>query len=255
MINQIRADSYRLRRTLGIYLTFLVTIMYSILITGKKIIEGILVTGDSMAKLVSIKNWTIKDGINASTLSSSLLLFMFISIFVITIGYEFSQKTYKNTLVSGITRTQFIVSKYLLMLFNILILILIYFSTSIVTGIILSRPIGSNWISLLLIALKTSLLISFFISVIFGMAILLLLLTGSVIIGSVFIIVCPFLITMLNNLLDLSWLKYFDFFSAAVKISLQMISNNQLWIYMIVSLVVLLVTISFSVIIIKNVEL
>src|SRR5699024_1455809 len=134
-------------------------------------------------------------------------------------------------------------------------LILIYFSTSIVTGIILSRPIGSNWISLLLIALKTSLLISFFISVIFGMAILLLLLTGSVIIGSVFIIVFLFLITMLNNLLDLSWLKYFDFFSAAVKISLQMISNNQLWIYMIVSLVVLLVTISFSVVIIKNVEL
>lgn len=255
MLNQLRTDFYRLSHTLGIYLTLLFAIGYSAVITGKNIVGGIMVTTDSMAKLDSSKLWTLKDGINASTLSSSLLVYAFIGIFVMTVGYEFSQKTYKNTLVSGITRTQFIISKYLVMLINIFALSLIYFFTSIVTGMLLSRSVGTSWSKLLATVFKTSLVIAFFISVIFGLAILVLLLTSSIVTGSIFIVICPILVTTLHNIANWSWLKYFDFFSVAMKISLGLIPNNQLWNYISVSLLVLLITIVLSVVVIRNKEM
>ncbi|WP_334332842.1 MULTISPECIES: ABC transporter permease [unclassified Companilactobacillus] len=255
MLNQLRADNFRLRHTLGIYLTLLFTIVYSAFITGKSIVGGILVTDDSMDKLDSVKIWTIKDGINASTLSSSLLLYVLISIFVIIIGTEFSQKTYKNTLVSGITRTQFVLAKYVLMLLSIFVLIITYFLTSVVMGMILSRTTGSSWSELMSIILKDSLVIAFFISVIFGLGILILFLTSSIVFSSIFIVVCPIFVTVLNNLVDWSWLKYIDFFRAAVKISLRLVSTQQIWIYILTSMVVLIITIFCSVYVINNKEL
>ncbi|AUI71298.1 ABC transporter permease [Companilactobacillus alimentarius] len=255
MLNQLRADFYRLSHTMGIYLTLLVTIIYSAIITGKELIGGIIVSDYSMKELNSIKVWSLKDGINASTLSSSLLVYIFIGIFVMTIGYEFSQKTYKNTLVSGITRTQFIVSKYLIMLINIFAFSLIYFFTSIVTGMTLSRSVGTSWSSLLTMIFKTSLVIAFFISVIFELAILVLLLTSSIVTGSVFIVAFPILVATLHNIADWSWLKYFDFFSVALKISLKLIPNNQLWNYISISLVVVLITMVLSVVVIRNKEM
>lgn len=255
MINQLRTDFYRLNHTWGILFTLVCTVVYSFLITSNKIVGGIMVTGDSMAKLSNHSIWTLKDGINASTLSSSLLIYLFIGIFVMTIGYEFSQKTYKNTLVSGITRSQFIISKYLIMLFNIFCLILIYFLTSIGSGIISSRIAGTSWQNLFSTVINTSLVIAFFISVVFGIAILILLLTSSVVISSLFIVVFPILITTFHNITNWDWLKYFDFFSVAVKISLKLISSDQLWNYIFVSLGVLMVTVILSIILIKQKEL
>lgn len=254
MINQLRTDFYRLSHTWGILLTLIFTITYSFIITSNNIVGGIMVTGDSMSKL-SVVSWTLKDGINASTLSSTLLIYIFIGIFVMTIGYEFSQRTYKNTLVSGITRSQFIISKYLIMLLNIFCLILIYFLTSIVSGMISSRTVGTSWQNLFSMVFNTSLVIAFFISVVFGMAILVLLLTSSVVIGSLFIVIFPILITTLHNIANWDWLKYFDFFSAAMKISLKLTPRNQLWNYVLVSLTVLIVTMILSVVLIKQKEL
>ncbi|KRO00576.1 ABC transporter permease [Companilactobacillus kimchiensis] len=255
MLNQLRTDFYRLSHTWGIYITFACTILYAAMIVINNVVGGIMVTGDSMAKLNSNDIWTLKNGLNAATLSSSLLVYLFIGIFVITIGYEFSQKTYKNTLVSGITRSQFIISKYLVMLINIFLLTLIYFITSIVSGLICNRSVGTSWSNLLSQTINNSIVIAFFISIVFGIAILVLLLTSSNVAGSIFIVVFPVIISVLNNIANWTWLKYIDFFSAAMKISLKLVTNGQLWNYVIVSFVVLLATIITSTIVIKNKEL
>lgn len=111
MINQLRTDFYRLRHTWGIYITLIVTIAYSVIITLNNIVGGIWVVPipTKILNRLSNKIWTIKDGLSAVSMSSTLLMYVFIGIFVITIGYEFSQKTYKNTLTSGITRFSFVV--------------------------------------------------------------------------------------------------------------------------------------------------
>lgn len=255
MINQIRADFYRLSHGWGIYLTLIFTVIYSAIINVQQIVGGIMVTGDSMSRLNSSGTWTLNDGIHASTLSSSVLIYVFISIFVITIGYEFSQKTYKNTLVSGITRSQFVISKYLIMLLNIFVLIVVYFGTSIISGLLSNRKVGVGWQELLTTTLNTSLVIAFFISVTFGIAILVLISTLSIVMSSLFIVIFPMIVSIINNLVNWGWLKYFDFFSVAIKISLRIIPNNQLWNYMLVSVFVLIVTVGLSIIFIRNKEL
>lgn len=257
MINQLRTDFYRLSHTWGIYITLAVTIVYSLIINLQQVVGGIMVTSmssNAMSRL-STKEWSIKDGVNASTLSSSILMYFFISIFVITIGYEFSQKTYKNTLVSGITRSQFILSKYLVMLLNIFVMILVYFFTSIVSGLITNRSVGASWGKLLPMSLNVSIVIAFFISVIFGLAILILILTSSIVISSIFIVVFPIFISVLSIFTSWDWLKYVDFFSAAIKISVKAIPNDQLWEYVVTSLIVWLVTIAASIFLIRNKEL
>jgi len=255
MLNQLRTDFYRLSRSWGIYITLAVTIAYSIVIIVNNTVGGIMVTSDSMKSLDSNSVWTLKDGLNASTLSSSLLMYLFIAIFVITIGYEFSQKTYKNTLVSGITRFQFIISKYLMILLNIFVMTLVYFFTAIISGVITGRKVGMSWGSLLTQTLNHSIVIAFFISIVFGIAILILLATSSVVISSIFIVIFPVIISVLNNIVQWTWLKYIDFFTAAVKISLKLIPNSQLWNYVWVSLIILFVTMFLSIVIIRNKEL
>lgn len=257
MINQLRTDFYRLRHTWGIYITLIVTIAYSVIITLNNIVGGIWVVPipTKILNRLSNKIWTIKDGLSAVSISSTLLMYVFIGIFVITIGYEFSQKTYKNTLTSGITRFSFVVSKYITMLLNIFILMLIYYSTSILVGLINHRTVGVNWITLLTDALDFSVVISFFISIAFGIAIVILLVTGSIVVSSVFIVLFPIIISTLSQFVKWNWLKYFDFFSTALKIAFGMISSDQLWKYILISFIVLILTVESAILIIKNKEL
>ncbi len=129
MINQLRADTYRITHSIGFYITLLLVISYSVLITESKSIGGIMVNADqSLLAHLANSNWTILDSIRGLTMSSSALMYVIMSLFVIIIGYEFSQKTYKNTLVSGISRFKFIMAKYVMLLFTILLISLCTFS-------------------------------------------------------------------------------------------------------------------------------
>ncbi|EEI24978.1 hypothetical protein [Lentilactobacillus hilgardii] len=127
MINQLCADFYRQTHTLGHYLLLILVILFSIVVVYSKQVGGVMVSApvDVLERLSTVP-WTLLSGIHGLTISSSVLMYAFISIFVMVIGYEFSQQTYKNTLVSGISRSGFIIAKLVTMLLDIFMQIVIF---------------------------------------------------------------------------------------------------------------------------------
>lgn len=256
MINQLRADFYRQTHTLGHYLLLILVILFSIVVVYSKQVGGVMVSApvDVLERLSTVP-WTLLSGIRGLTISSSVLMYAFISIFVMVIGYEFSQQTYKNTLVSGISRSGFIIAKFVTMLLDIFMQIVIFFLAGILTGMALGRNVGTSWANLFGTTLLTALIVAFFIGVVFSMAIVILMLTGSLIGSAVFIIIFPLLVSIISMISKWDWLKYIDFFGVSVKISLKQLSVSQFQPYIWFSVAILIICFGLSLILIRRKEL
>lgn len=133
MINQFRADFYRQTHTIGIYILCILVVLYSFLTVKNEMVGGIMMNGTTQDSFNGVfhGSWTQLLAVRALSIGSSILLYVFIGIFVIIFGYEFTQKTYKNSLTSGISRTGFFIGKYLTMLIDIIFLELLYFFSGI----------------------------------------------------------------------------------------------------------------------------
>ncbi|KRM88065.1 hypothetical protein FD19_GL000349 [Lacticaseibacillus thailandensis DSM 22698 = JCM 13996] len=200
-------------------------------------------------------DWSIYDGVRGATLSSSILLYLFIAFFVIVIGYEFSQHTYKSTLVSGASRLSFVLSKYVVMLIDILAAMVWYFAVTLVTGMLAGRTLGSTIGQLANFTGTSLFVITFFISVVFSLAIIVLIATKSLVIAAVFVVVWPVGLSIVRLVTAWHWLIYLDFFNAATGISLRTLSLNDAWRSVTVSLVLLIVSIVASSMIMRKQEL
>ncbi|RBP99909.1 ABC transporter permease [Bifidobacterium xylocopae] len=258
MINQMRADFYRQAHTIGCYVLLAATIGFSVLLTLTKQVGGMMVSEGNTSQLMeqmAHSPWSVLTGVKALTMSTSVLLYFDIALFVIVIGYEFSQKTYKNTLISGISRLQFIGAKYAVMLIDLLGLTLVYYLTCLATSLATGRGLGESAGKLAGDIAIMTIAVAFFISVTFSLGIILLVATGSTIIPAVFVVVWPLAVAMLTVFAHWSWLKYVDFINVAMNVALSLIKVGDLWPYIGVSVGVLAVTIVGSALIIRRKEL
>jgi len=117
MLKTIRADFYRLFHSKGFFITqgiLIVLIMFIILTeTVGSIASGSGVV-DSQSQLISV--WTGTGTVTTiSTMASSLLYFC-LPLFIMTLGFDLSRKTYKNLLTAGVSRLSFLLSKYIVFL-------------------------------------------------------------------------------------------------------------------------------------------
>ncbi|WP_125605227.1 ABC transporter permease [Lapidilactobacillus bayanensis] len=256
MIAQIRADLYRQRHTLGTFITALLIVIYAILIVGFKTVGGVMVSAtEKPLEALDNKSWSILDSIHAATLSSTVLLYLFIGLFTIVIGYEFNHHLYKNTLVSGLSRLQFILAKYFTLVVNFIIFMGLYYLTAFLSALIVQRPMGTS-VGELLLALGTTLwTTTFFVSVIFSLAILVLIATSSLVISAVFVVLWPILIGTITLITNWHWLEYADFFGVANRIAFGLIRSDQLFGYIMVSFCVLVMSIFISTMLIRRKEL
>lgn len=259
MLNQIRADLYRQSRTVGFYLTLIVTCVYGAIVTYNESIGGITVNPSAgstrlLARLDQ-KSWSVLDGLHSSMFSTSALLYVFIAFFVIVIGYEFSQKLYKNTLLTGISRLRFILAKYLMLLLDILFTMALFYATVVITGLVAGRSWGSSAQQFCRESLIIWLMAAFFISVVFSFAILLLLATNSQVISAVFIVIWPVAIALLHQFLSWSWLRYFDFFNTTIQIATKQLSTSMQFRYLGVSVLFLVLSIAGSTLLMRRKEL
>ncbi len=256
MINQIRADFYRQAHTFGIVLLAAITAVYAALVCGFEAPGGIMVNGPmSMLDKLAAKDWTLYDGLHGGALSSSVLVYFFIALFVIVIGSEFSQRIYKNTLVSGISRLGFVLGKYVVMLIDILVGMIWYYVIVLLTGVIAGRTMGTSIGRLASFTATTLLVTTFFVSVVFSLALVLLIVTKSLVLSAVFIVVWPLGISLLSIAIKWHWLTYFDFFNVASGISFNMLSTADTWRCVWVSVAVLIGSILVASTIIKRQEL
>lgn len=256
MINQIRADFYRQGRTLGILILAILIAAYSAITCGLEAPGGIMVNEPTnLINQLVAKNWTISDGVKGVTLSSSVLMYLFIALFVIAVGYEFSQHVYKNTLVTGISRLGFVLGKYFVMLIDIFLGVAWYYLVALLTGIMAGRKLGTSVAHLATFTCTALLVTTFFISVVFSLAMVLLVITKSLVSAAVFIVVWPVIIAIVGVMSKWHWIVYFDFFSAASGISFNTLSRQDTWRSVIVSVIVLIGSIVAASVVARRQEL
>ena len=242
MINQIRADFYRQIHTTGMYIMLVLTIIYAATTTLGQSVGGVTVRGDSgQFAQVGGKSWSVLTGIKVATMGETMLLYVFIGVFVIVFGYEFSQKVYKNTLISGISRLAFVLAKYLVMLLDLLLLFAVNFLTVLMAGLVAGRPLGGSLGTLFGTFSLSFVAATFFVSVIFSIG--------------VFLLVFPLIVSVLHVLGEWDWIKYIDFFGVAQNIGVGGMKVSALPPYIAVSLVLLVVMIGSSALILRNKEL
>ncbi|WP_461226682.1 ABC transporter permease [Lacticaseibacillus suihuaensis] len=255
MINQIRADFYRQYHTRGVWLTALLTVAYSAAICWFQEPGGIMVNAPQhMLADLATKKWTVYDGIRSAMISSSVLVYLFIGLFVIVIGYEFSQHTYKNTLLTGISRLGFILGKYVTLLVDLFLGMTLYFATALVVGLLHGLP-GGDWTATAKLVGGGVVMSTFFVSVVFSLGLLLLILTRSTVMTAVFIVVWPLAISLLSIATEWHWLSYFDFFNTESGIAFGLIAQGDIWRYILVSAVVLVGSIGVGTVLIRRQEL
>jgi len=254
MFNQIKADSYRQLHTWGSYVILALTVLLSVLITAYESTGGIMIKAETMQKFAS-SQWTVMTGLRSATLSATMLLYIDIALFVMVIGQEFSKKTYKNTLISGISRLSFILGKFVTMLLDILLLTLTFYGVVILTSRLAGRDGGASLMTLARTLGLMTVTMGFFISVIFSIGVIVLVLMNSVVAATIFMALWPILIVLLSNFTSWRWLKYLNFTGVAQQITLGTLKIGALWPYIGVSFGVLVLTIVGSTVLIQHKEL
>jgi ABC-2 type transport system permease protein len=256
MINQLRADWYRQWHTVGFYIVIIFSAFYGAFATWQHVLSGLIVNAPEklMDQLIA-KKWSVLDTLHAVTISSSFLLYVFIALVVILVGYEFSQHTYKNSLITGISRLQFVLSKYLMLLVDLCLCVALFYGSAVTYALLegarLGASVGTLWRQGLLLGGT----ITFFMSVVFALAILILLATGSLVISTIFAVVWPLLISMIHSFVNWHWLIYLDFLNSSMKITLGQISSNEQWRYLGVSVGLLIFAILGATLVIRRREL
>ena len=133
MLHTIQADFYRLFRSKGFWITELFLILNSLLSIVFGVIGGVGVNTDTPAvdKMGSGGGWTGFETISNLSQNFSLIVMFTIILASILIGVDISKKLYKNILSYGISRTQYVLAKSLvlasLVFFQILIAYLLSF--------------------------------------------------------------------------------------------------------------------------------
>lgn len=256
MINQLRADWYRQWHTLEFYLVVIFSAFYGAFATWQHILSGLIVNAPEklMNQLID-KHWSVLDTLHAVTISSSFLLYIFIALVVILVGYEFSQHTYKNSLITGISRLQFVLSKYLMLLIDLCLCMVLFYGSAVVYALLQGARLGTSVGTLWRQGLLLGGTITFFMSVVFALAILVLLASGSLVICTVFAVVWPLFISLINSFVDWHWLTYLDFLSSSMKITLGLISSSDQWRYLGVSVGLLVFAILGATVLIQRREL
>lgn len=106
MINMIRADFYRLKRTKGFYLFWIITFALYAITIFSKLSGGVNVGNSTNGAVGKLDLEQVSSNFNFY-----FLLIMPVFAFILT---DFSEKTVKNTISSAISRKRYFITKYIL---------------------------------------------------------------------------------------------------------------------------------------------
>lgn len=201
MLNAIRADIYRISRSKVYLITQAVMAVYIILVIA------VLSTNFDTSTIT----WTSSQTLMIFTRMSYFITYFLISLFIITVGYDLIKGSSKNLFSSGVSRSHFFFSKYLIFnLISLLELVLYYAFAFIVSGVV--HGLGEftpDFLGTFFGAFALQLL---FIQAIFAVGIFVLYLSFSSVWAVLTIVVSPTAASLLNQFLPgIKFLTYFNF--------------------------------------------
>ncbi|GAX07889.1 ABC-2 family transporter protein [Secundilactobacillus silagincola] len=214
MLNMARADTYRLFRSKGFYITQILMIIVatiSILTSTIGIIGG---GSDALSNFQAANQrvvWTGVQCVKAMSSETSALIYFILPLFIMTIGFEFSRQIYKNPLSSGMTRLNYFISKYVIFLLISACQVIFYYLFIFLAGGF-KNGFGKITGHFLVKLLQTSSIQLLELSAIFAISTLVMYLFFSTITAVVTTILFPLIITVLVQIFTKQhWLKYFSF--------------------------------------------
>lgn len=254
MIRLIKADIYRLLRTKGFYITMILMMAYAALIVLSQSVGSVGVNMEDKVDIGAVQ-WNLKIAVQYVSFSSAFLVYFLIGLFVILFGYEFSQRTYKNSLTAGVSRMTFVLSKYLIQLLFFFVATVLYYGGAVVIASIKYGFGDTALAPFLWDTLIMAIGVSLIISVIFSLASLILVSSNSLVLASVFVVVYPMAIQIFALITKFEGLKYLDFFGLVQQIGVGALSVNELFPYAAVSLALIVLSLAGSALIIRQKEL
>lgn len=120
MSNIIRADFYRITHSKVFYMTQLALFMVLLgSILSHTTLQAGMQSDDFLSIIQKIEkhNWTGSDALLASSLMAGLLVYFYLPLFYLSVGFELTRGTIKNVITIGISRWKFFMSKYVVFLF------------------------------------------------------------------------------------------------------------------------------------------
>ena len=115
MSNVIRADFYRIMHSKMFYMTQLTLFL---ILLGSILSHTTILAGMQSDELINLVHqlekhkWTGANVLLASSLMAGLLIYCYIPLFVLSVGFELTQGTIKNIITIGTSRWKFFISKY-----------------------------------------------------------------------------------------------------------------------------------------------
>lgn len=119
MSNIIRADFYRIRHSKMFYMTQIAMFMILLVsILSHTTLQAGMQSDEFMSMIQKIekRHWTGSDGLLASSLMAGLLVYLYIPLFNLSLGFELTRGTIKNVISIGTSRWIFFISKYVVFL-------------------------------------------------------------------------------------------------------------------------------------------
>ncbi|GAB2021336.1 ABC transporter permease [Pseudolactococcus yaeyamensis] len=250
MIRLMKADFYRLSKTVGLYMTLLAVVALGVLSVVSEASISVGVNVEDIAR-----TWTLPYLMKNAVMASPILTYVFISIFIILIGHEFSLKTYKNSLTAGTSRLTFLLAKYVTELLVLVLATFLFFMAVLVAGVMKYGLAGADLFSIFSDMLLSSVMTGIMISVLFGLATLILISVQSSVLAAVFTVMYPLIMQITASVTKWENIKYFDFFGFAQMIGLNQLTLNESIPYLVVGSITILLSIVGSVFVIKHKEL
>jgi len=138
MINILRADMYRILRGKGIYITLAVLLLMNALVVGPGVVGGINF-GNTHGDLGIEAPTLYFDGVNVVTVLYTRMdniVFFLLPLIIIVAGAMFTDKTVRNDISWGVSRTKLYLSKLALSAVMCVALIVFYMASGMLMAII-----------------------------------------------------------------------------------------------------------------------
>lgn len=214
MTHLMEADFYRLFRSKGFWINQILLITATISMVLSKI-GGFVGVQESLEQAIGGNvqiTWTAEQTLIASAQMAPILLYFFIILFTIVVGYDLVHETLKNLITTGVSRLKFFILKYLIFLLMTGLQFVFYYALAFIVGG-LKNGIGTFGADYWLKFFQAFLLQFIALQAIFAIAFLVIYLLNSSVIAVLSVIVLTLLVSIFATQFSstLKFIAYFDF--------------------------------------------
>ena len=254
MLRIIHADLYRLTRTKSVYIIVSLFIALFIFSTLTETVGTIGITNENVNEAKQGVEWDFTTAMQYFTITACLLIYCFIVYYIHIFSTEFSNRTYKNILMTGTSRSTFMLSKLTMLFLAIFTTTMaIYMTIATICYIYYGKPENLPD-GFLLNSLQFILGLSLCIMVYYIVASFLQILFNNVIPAIIFIVLAPIVVQVLQVIQGWHWLKYVDYLSLTQAFGLNALNRAELFPYIYVNGGVVIIAILLSIMLLKRKE-